>query len=283
MDNSRLYHLHAEGNGERLMVRLVIALILLCPLSALASWSSVGTLGTGTSTTSGTTVVVTTSAALEAGNIGVCVIAKDESGTGTTDGTGNAQFTSMTNSGTAATWIEAYEWCNMQTSTASNGACVSVYYAIPGTTINSGSTITATITSVTSKAMSCWEFSATSSPLSVSQTSGANGLANDAADPGSMTLASGVSAEHLFIRASACESNTTTYTADTDYTAMDNATANTGTTATSMGIRGEFRIANESTSAASDPTYVAADCASAMIGLNESVTPSGWISITSGQ
>jgi hypothetical protein len=85
-----------------------------------------------------------------------------------------------------------------------------------------------------------------------------------------MTLATGAAAEHLFSRASACESNNTGYTVDTDYTAFSNATASTGTSNSSMGVRGEFRIANESTSAASDPTYVSADCASAMIGLDES-------------
>jgi hypothetical protein len=260
------------------MIRRSLALLLF-PLAASAGpvlvsqapnsdWQSVGTIGTGTSTSAGTTVAVTTSAAAEAGNTVVCVAGKDESGSGTTDGTGNAQFTSIADSDGVNTWIEAYEWCNMQTSTAANGACVAVYYTDVTDTIESGDTITLTHTSVTSKAMSCWEFSAPGS--TIAETAGENGLANDASDPGSMTLATGVAAEHLFIRASACESNNTGYTVDTDYTAFSNATANSGTSNTSMGVRGEFRIANESDSAASNPTYVSADCASAMIGLDES-------------
>lgn len=234
-----------------------------------SDWTSVGTIGTGVSIAAGTTVAVTTSAAAEAGNTVVCVIAKDESGSGTTDGTGNAQFTSIADSDAVNTWIEAYEWCNMQTSTAANGACVAVYYTDVTDTIESGDTITSTLTSVTSKAMSCWEFAPPAS-TTISETAGENGLANDAADPGSMTIATGVAAEHLFIRATACETDTTTYTADTDYTAFDNATADAGAAAVGMAVRGEFRIANESTSAASDPTLTSADCASAMIGLNES-------------
>lgn len=249
----------------------IAALALLGPALAFASWSSVGALGSGNSASAGTTVTVTTTADAEAGNVVVCVIGKDESGGGTTDGTGNAQFTSVADSDAVNTWIEAYEWCNMQTGTAANGACVSVYYTEVSDTIESGDVITSTLTSVTAKAMACWEFSATSSPLIVTETAGENGLANDAADPGSMTLASGVSAEHLFIRASACESTSTAYTADTDYTTFSHTNAQSSST---MGVRGEFRIANESTSAASDPTYVAADCASAMIGLDESVAPS---------
>lgn len=259
------------GRTASAISALLLALALLWSGAAGASWSSAGTIGSGTSTTAGTTVAVTTSADAEAGNVVVCVLGKDESGSGTTDGTANAQFTSIADSDAVNVWVEAYEWCNMQTSTAANGACVAVYYTKVADTIETSDVITATITSVTSKAMSCWEFTATSSPLTVAETAGENGLANDAADPGSRTLASGVSSEHLFVRASACESNNTGYTVDTDYTAMTSATANTGTTATSMGVRGEFRIANEATSAASDPTYVAADCASAMIGLNEFV------------
>lgn len=261
------------------MRAILLALILLCPLDALAAWGSLNTLGTGISSASGTTVAVTTSAAAEAGNVVVCVAAKDESGNGTGDGTGNAQFTSIADSDAVNTWIEAYEWCNMQTSTAANGACVAVYYTKVADTIETSDVITLTHTSVTAKAMSCWEFSASSSPLSIATTSGANGLANDAADPGSMTLASGVAAEHLFIRASACEQTGSTWTVDSDYTAFT-AVANGGTTTSAMAIGAEFRIANESTSAASDPTFQSADCASAMIGLNEYVTPTGWISIT---
>lgn len=234
--------------------------------AAAITWSAVGTLGTSNDTTSDTTHNLTTSAQLDINNIGVCLIAKDESGAGTTDGNGNAQFTSITDSA-GNTWTEAYEWCNMQTSTASNGSCVGLYYTKATANLASAGTITPTYTTATSKAMTCFEFS-TSASATITEAAGENGLANDAADPGSMTIATGQARQHLFIRASSCESNSTAFTADTDYTAFSNATANTGTSSTSHGIRGEYRIATESTSAASDPSYAAADCASAMIALD---------------
>lgn len=227
-------------------------------------WAAVGSIGTGTNTGTGTTLTVTTSATLEAGNVAVCSIAKNESGAGTTDGNGNAQYTSVTDTA-GNTWVEAFEWCNMQTSTTQDGACVAVYYTEAGSELASGGTITATHTSVAARAITCNEFTTSGT---VSEAAGENGLANDAADPGSMTIATGSVREHLFIRATACETNTTTYTADADYTAFTNATANGGSQASSMGARGEYRIATETTSAASDPTLGARDCASAMIALD---------------
>lgn len=231
-------------------------------------WLSAGTLGTGVSTSAGTTVAVTTTQTLEVNKVAVCVVSSDEAGTGTTDGTGNAQFTSMADSGGSNTWTEAYEWCNMQTSTVANGQCVAVYTSDITSELASGGTITATIASVTAKAITCWEFSMPGTTLT--ETAGENGLANDGADPGSMTIATGVAQEHLFIRATGCETDTTTYTADTDYLAFDNATADAGVPAAGSAARGEYRIVNESTSAASDPGLAAADCASAMVAFDES-------------
>lgn len=232
------------------------------------AWSSVGTFATSTDTTSDTTHTITTSAQLDSGNLGVCVLAKDESGVGTTNGNGNAQFTSLTDSA-GNTWIEAYEWCNMRTATAADGACVGVYYTKATANLAAAATLTPTYTTAQSKASTCWEFSAPSL-ASVAMAAGENGLANNAADPGSMTIATTVNREHLFLRLTACETSTTTYTADADYNALTNATASTGTQATSMAVRGEYRIATEATSAASDPTLGARDCASAMIALDAS-------------
>jgi len=231
-------------------------------------WRSVGSLLTAGDGNAGTTWAPVTSAALEFGNVAVCVVAKDETGGGTTDGTGNAEYTSATDAA-SNTWTEAYEWCNMQTGTVANGACVAVYYTVATATLASGAAITFTFAgSTTRKAIACWEFSKGGT---VSVAAGSNGLANDAADPGSMTAATTVARLHLFIRASSCESNSTAYTVDTDYTTFTHTSSvsDSGTAATSMGARGEFRIADESTSAASDPTYASADCASAMVTFDE--------------
>ena len=258
------------------MKRLILAVLLsLVSAPAFAAWARVGTFLVGNSTSAATTLVVATSAALEAGNIGVCVVAKDETGAGTTDGD-NLQVIGVTDA-SSNTWQRAVEFCNMQTSTAANGACVDIWFVQPSVTIASAANVTFTfLASTTSRAATCDEFTNTGV---VGRAAGFAGIANDAADPGSMTDATGIAREHLFIRASACETNVTTYTADADYVAFGGSTttstANTGTAATSMGARGESRIANEATSAASDPTYAAVDCASAMAALDIN-PPFGW-------
>ena len=249
-----------------------------------APWTRVGTFAVGNDGTAGSTYAPVTSAALEVGNVGVCVIGKDETGTGTTDGAANAQFTSATDAA-GNTWFEFGEWCNMQTSTAADGACTAIYVTAATTQLNSGAAITFTFSaSTTRKAIKCEEFSIPSGYI-VSITAGSNGLAADGADPASMTVATGVAQLHLFIRSDSCESNDTTSTADADYVTFGGsdttATSNSGTAATSMGSRGESRIATESTSAASDPTHATADCASLMVGLNSTApagTGSGWSS-----
>ena len=249
---------------------LPIALLLASP--AWAAWTAVGTIANANDGTAGSTWAPTTSAALDAGNVGVCVLAKDETGTGTTDGTG--QVTSLVDAA-GNTWTEGGDWCNMQTSTAANGACVAIYWTRAGATLSSGAAMTWTFAaSTTGKAVTCMEYTTTTSDIViVARAAGDNGLANDAADPGSMTDATTVSRAHLFVRGSSCESNNTGYTADTDYTAFTgqgaSSTSDSGTAATSIGSRGEYRVATQSTSAASDPTYVAADCASYVLALDE--------------
>jgi hypothetical protein len=247
---------------------LLALLIFLSPLEAFAGWAVGDILGTGASTTTGTTVAVTTSATLESGNFAACFIASDEANAGTTNGTGNAQFTSVADSA-GNTWTEAYEWCNVRNAGAADGACVAVYTTTATSQLASSGTITATVDSVTSKVMGCLEFTVAGGST-ISEAAGENGLANDGADPGSMTIATGVAQEHLFLRAIACETNTAGYTADTDYlTGGVGAAANTGTANTSMATRSEYRIASEATSAASDPSYVISDCASAMVAFDE--------------
>jgi len=242
-----------------------------------AAWTRVGTFMVGNDATAGTTYAPTTSAILEVGNVGICVLAKDETGTGTVDGS-NAQFTSMTD-GVGNTWTEVYEWCNMLTSTAADGACVAIYAVRPTTQLASASAVTITFSaSTTRKAVTCDEWTvAPGYVLTVS--AGTTAVANDNADPGSLSVVTGVARDHLFIRATACETNVTTYTADTDYVAFGGSTttstSNSGTEATSMGARGESRIATESTSAASDPTVSASDCASIMLGADMTAAISG--------
>lgn len=240
--------------------------------STATPWTSAGSFLTANDGTAATTWSPATSAQLDAGDVGVCVVAKDETGGGTTDGDA-AQYTSMVDQAANA-WIEVGEYCNMNTSTAADGACVAIYYTKATNSLASGALVTFTFSaSTTRKAATCWAFNGDS----VTVTAGTNGAPYDAADPGSLTVASGSAQEHLFIRASACESNDTGYTADGDYTTFTHtsSTSDSGAADTSMGARAEYRIATESTSAASDPTYVAADCASVAAGFDEAVDSYG--------
>jgi len=256
---------------------LLLAALAVCGSSpAWATWTSVGALMVGNSIASSSTLVVATSAALEAGNVGVCAIAKDESGTGTTDGD-NLQVLSITDTAGNKWWRGPLEHCNMQTSTAANGACSDIWYTQATTTLASGQNITINfIAANTSKAATCQEFTVTAGNIVArgAPAGAPNGLSNAAADPGSMTNATGVTREHLFVRATACESNVTTFTTGSNFTAFDGSTttstANTGTAGTSMGARAHYRIATEATSAASDPTHAAVDCASTIVALDES-------------
>jgi len=242
-----------------------------------AAWTRVGTFMVGNNATAGTTYAPTTSAILEVGNVGICVLAKDETGTGTTDGN-NAQFTSMTD-GVGNTWTEIYEWCNMLTATAADGACVALYAVRPTTQLASGAAVTITYSaSTTRKAVTCDEWTIAPGYV-LTVTAGTAPLSNDNADPGALAVVTGVNRDHLFIRGTACESQVTTYTADTDYVAFGGSTttstSNSGTEATSMGARGESRLATESTSATSDPTVSASDCASIMIGADMTAAAGG--------
>lgn len=238
------------------------------PARRAGGFESLGSFLSANGSTTSTTWAPTTSAALNSGELGVCVIAKDEGGAGTTDGTGNAEYTSITDTA-SNTWVERIEWCNMQTATTSNGACIGIYTTTATSTLASGQAITITFgVSTLRKAATCWRFSRDGT---VSLAAGSNGLANDAGDPGSLSDATTVEKQHLFVRGTACESNAGTYIPDDQYASFDlsASNSNSGTTATSQEAAAEWRIANEATSAASDPTWTTADCASAIVALDE--------------
>jgi hypothetical protein len=244
--------------------------ILSLPALVEGAWTRVGTFAVGNDVVTDNQMVIATSATLEAGNVGVCSMAHDETGTGTTDGAGNAMLTQMIDA--AGNPWQCFEWCNMQTVTVRDGACTNICITQARFQLTSGSNITFDFAGTPgAKAATCDEFTVAAG-ASYTIAPGGGGLANDGADPGSMTDATGLSAPYLFIRTTACESNATTYTADTDYVGFGGSTTTSTAViaaATSMGARGESRIATEGTSAASDPTHAAADCASQMIAFRE--------------
>ena len=174
-------------------------------VAAAAGWTNVGTFLAANHITSLNPWAPTTSATLTAGHLGVCVIEKDDTGSSTTDGAGNAEFTSLSDG--VNTWIEAYEWCEMgPTSAAADGACVAVYYTDATTTLSSGSALTVTFAgAAVAKAMTCEAFTppgAASDVITIDTPVGHN-FAGSLPQAQSISP-TGVAREHLFIRGIGC-------------------------------------------------------------------------------
>lgn len=231
--------------------------------------ASVGTLGSGTSTTSNASWTFTTSAQLDTGNVVVLVFSSDNEDTADA----NTKIHQAVDFGGLAL-TKAREFTNAQ-GAGNAGATVSIWYGKAIANIASASTVTLTLISArTSKAAAAWEYTVGAGnelyPVA------GNDLANDAADAGSLSVTGMVSEEHLNVRATGIESNTATYTVTATYTALELPTANTGVVATSMGGRGEFKIETGTASTASNPTTSVHDQASTMVGFKERLVDGGW-------
>lgn len=235
------------------------------------AWASVGTLGTvGSATANQTSLTLTTSATLEAGNFGVIVVVVDNNQT--TDGDEGA-VTSTTDSA-GNTWLKAIEFCNGQ-GAAQAGVTVSVWWCVAGVQLTSGGTITANFSNATSRDASCataWEF--TMDAANVPSVQVTNTLANDAADPGSLDVTT-ANEEFLRLRATGGETNNNTqWTGTTNFTNLSSVRSSNA--AAAVAARAEFRIFT-GTSSASNPTWTAVDCASVYVAFQEVLAgPSLW-------
>lgn len=231
--------------------------------------ASIGTLGTALSTVANqATLVLTTSAAAEAGNFIVLAISVDNMQT--TDGDSTA-VSGVVDSTGGNVWKRAKGFANGQ-GTNQTGADISIWYCDVFVTIPSSGTITATFTNATladASAMSAWEFSKGAGKfIGVEGTPG--GLANDAASAGSLNVTT-ANISCLRFRAIAAESSSTTALTPTGgWTIITQAVSGAGTSNTEMGVRGEF-IISTATGAASAPTggAGAVDHASAYVAFKE--------------
>jgi len=199
---------------------------------------------------------------LNAGELGVLVIACDNLDGG--DGDFNV-VQSVTDSA-GNTWQKAAEFTNGQGSAAA-GATVSVWYTVATTTLPTTGSITVTFRSaLTAKAAIGQAYSIDAASVAVEATVGG---ADDGRDPSPLSVSSLPSREYLFVRAIASESSSTTaLTPSTGFTAWHQAVTSGGGSASNMGARAERRIATD-TSAWSDPTLFNADHASVLVALYE--------------
>ncbi len=222
---------------------------------------NVGTLATANNNASSSSWAPTTSAALEVGNLAVCVLAIDNINSSDGD---NTEVTNVTDSA-SNTWIKAKEYTNGQ-GAASSGTTVSVWYVVATTQLDLGGTVTFNFSSATTaKALKCSEF--TKSSGSNIFIEGVNQDATDGAAPPSLTATGSNNVEHLWVRGIALEAATTAFTKTTGWTKV-----NISSSSGNMTAAWEFRIATE-TSATSAPVLDAVDNSSVIFGLYEGTGP----------
>lgn len=234
---------------------------------------SVGSLGTGVSKTAGTTVVITTGATAEVGNLIIVAIAANN--IQTTDGD-STDINSVTDSaGNSYTIVKQYTNGN---GVAQDGATAGLAYAVVTTELASGGTITVNVDSVVSKCASAWEFTRdTAQTIGVADSTGDVG---DAADPAPVTLSGLTSRQYLFVNAHAGEAEEagvdTTYTEDSGagFTALTKTTTTGGAAPTNMFVAGGFKIVTATSQVYDASTTVDVDYAQVYAALYEAAAQS---------
>lgn len=200
-----------------------------------------------------------------ADDINVVIVSIDN--TQTTDGQ-TSEVTGVTDT-QGNIYVKIGEFCNGQTA-ADAGATVSVWKSKLTTSLVNGNTVTATLAnSKTAKALCSFCYTVGAGNDLALVAGSLQTLANDGADPGSMTISGLPSKEYLFIRGIASEATSTNGTASTNFTRFTVVGGTSGgSAATNMSTWGEYRIVT-GTGATSDPTVAATDNASVFFALEE--------------
>jgi len=207
-------------------------------------------------------------ATINAGRLAILILALDNRSTA--DGQ-TSDVTNVTDT-KGNTWTKAGEYTNTVGGAAADGATVAVWYSVITTQLTTSDTITTTYSgAVVAKGALCEVFSMGAvSTVSIAGT--VQVLANDNADAGSMTISGLSSAEYLFFRAIASETDTRTMSATTaSYTTTTGVLSGTGGSEKGhMAGTIEYRILT-GTSSTSDPTMTdtTADRASLFIAFKE--------------
>ena len=230
--------------------------------------TSVGTLGTGISSTSSSNFTFTTTSQIEANNEAILVVVTDN--IVTTDTNSNTH-TSVTIG--AANMIKLGEYTNGNGS-AGTGVTTSIWRYRPSSSVGSGTTVTMNLSgSVTDKTSSMWEFTSTN-PLMLDATPASNPIynVNDVATSWGSVSFSGLSSTlRLYFRGLGREANTTTaLTTSSNFTTITPQRSRNN--ASAVMVRGEFRI-NTSTGETSNPSVgTSGDNAAVFVALVERVT-----------
>ena len=183
------------------MIRAFLLLLALCvPSLSYAAWGTGSGACTAQSKSAGTSLACTVSTQdIEAGNVAMVWFGGDN--TATTDG--NSGLVTAVSDSKSNTWKIAQCYTNGNGSAGTGATTCMAYSVLTATLVSATDTITVTHASITARAMVTKEYT-----TGVGATVFAHGsatlpgnLANDAADPGSLTLSGVMSAEHLFVRA----------------------------------------------------------------------------------
>ncbi len=215
------------------------------------AFADLGDLGTANSKTSGTTVALTTSQTVNAGDLIVVIAAWDNTDTTDLDGLRHYVTDSAGNF-----YRYLGQWVNGNGAAAA-GAEAMIFASVAEHQLTSGGTITCTsVNARIAKAIGARRFSLGTPDICLV---GKAEISNDATDPSALSLSSLPSQEYLLLHCLASEGpNTDAYTWDSDYTQI-NGDGTTGSTAdTNMQVRGGFRIATL-TSDTVDVTSTTAD------------------------
>jgi hypothetical protein len=230
------------------------------------AFSSVGSLLTdsnGTASLSWTTTATLTRA-LNAGQLGVVLVASDNIGTSALNSNRHSLTDSVGNH-----WQKAREYQYSEGAVA-DAATVSVWYTIATVTLPTNGTLTieflTTGATVTRKAVTGWVYDIGADSWVMPKIGSDQSI--NSVDPAAQNQSQNVSAEYLWIRAIGQETNSTTFTPTTNYTAFTAATSDGGSITTSIAVKGEFRILTASDDT-SNPTATSADGASIFIPLVE--------------
>lgn len=225
-------------------------------------------LGVGASGTSGTTVTVTTSSAIVAGNFALLGVVGDN--ITTTDGV-TTDHSSVTDTGGAVSWTKLYEYTNGEGGAAA-GVTVSLWRRpIQGSDLASGQSITVTFASaITDKTASGRIFSTGVLPTLAAAAVG--GLVDAANDFGSLAFSGLPSKEYLYFRLCGKEANVASTSDITPSSGFSTITAQRSrNNADSVCVRGEWKIAT-GTGETSNPTFAFSGDASSIFVVLEEVT-----------
>lgn len=227
-------------------------------------------IASGNDKTTSTSIAATTTINANAGDLIIATLTSDNEDTA--DGE-TSLHTSVTIN--AVSMTKAKEFTNAQ-GAANAGVTVSVWYLLAQSAIVNGVAVAGTLN--TGKDAKAIELRVFPWPSGYTvRVDGTGTLANDAADPGSLTATGTLDFEHLWWRGIGSEESNTTVGSITS-TSGWTGTTGTGTTggaaASNISVRSEWKVSTGVSSGASDPTLVSADHASALVGF-VAVPPAG--------